>query len=60
VAARHDMAHVEAAPGQARQVGVVKRDVVGGGDLVGGAGVLLVLGVALGAVFLFARFLSWG
>ncbi len=59
VAARHDVPHVEAAPGQAGEVGaVVEGEVCWGGDVVGRAGVLLVLGVALGAVFLLAGFFA--
>lgn len=59
VAAGDDVAHVEAAPGQTGQVAaVVEGEVFWVGDVVGGAGVLLVLRVALGAVLLFAGLLS--
>jgi hypothetical protein len=58
VPAGDDVPHVEAAPGQARQVAVVEGEVFRLGDRVGRAGVLLVLGVAGGAVFLLAGFLS--
>jgi hypothetical protein len=58
--ARDHVPHVEPAPGEAGQVAaVVKGQVFGVGDVVGRAGVLLVLGVPRGAVFLFARFFSW-
>ena len=60
VPARDHVAHVDAPPGQARKVGAVvfEGQVFGVGDVVGGPGVLLVLGVAGCAVFLFARFFS--
>ena len=59
VAAGDYVAHVEAAPGQAREVAaVVEGEVLWVGDVVCRAGVLLVLGVALGAVFLLTRLLS--
>lgn len=58
VASRHHVPHVEATPGQARQVAAVRGDVVRRGDVVGRTRVLLVLRVALGAVLLLAGFLS--
>lgn len=58
VAPGDDMPHVDAAPGEAGEVTVVKGNVVGVGDVVGAASVLLVLSLALGAVFLLARLFS--
>jgi hypothetical protein len=60
VAAGDDVAHADAAPGQARQVtAVVEGQVVGVRDVVDRTGELLVLRISQGAIFLLACFLSF-